>query len=259
MKTTQPEVFLEYDRLRNSELGIRLRNQIAEANQGLVRYAAHRVKTDTSIPYDDLFQIGFLGLIKAVEHYDVRRGTAFSTFAVHYIRGEILHYRRDKESIGKIPRKWRETLAKSKLLIRQHLELTGRQPSENWLSQKLGCDLQQLRQIRACIQNQAVVSLLEDHDRATYDDPEESPTDLSWLWDSLKSRMEALPPLQRRILQGIYYQHKSKTALARELNLSVAIVRKKMERGLQTLAMGLERWDSLSPESASQIRHACRI
>jgi RNA polymerase sigma-B factor len=84
----------------------RLRNQIVELNLGLVRKEAHYWVSQCKETYDDLLQVGSIGLINAIDKFEVGKGYAFSTFAMPYIRGEIQHYLRDKSSVLKMPRRW---------------------------------------------------------------------------------------------------------------------------------------------------------
>lgn len=67
---------------------VRVRNQLVQLNIGLVRKTAHRVAYQCAEPYEDLEQIGYLGLIAAIERFDPTQGCAFSSFAVPYIRGD---------------------------------------------------------------------------------------------------------------------------------------------------------------------------
>lgn len=76
-----------------------LRNKMVVANLGLARMIAHQYKKKTRLDYDDLFQIACIGLIKASSRFDPSRGIKFSSFAVKYLRGEILHYLRDKSNL----------------------------------------------------------------------------------------------------------------------------------------------------------------
>ncbi len=71
---------------------LQVRNQLVRLNIGLVRKIAHRVAYQCAEPYEDLEQIGYLGLISAIERFDPTQGCAFSSFAVPYIRGEMLHF-----------------------------------------------------------------------------------------------------------------------------------------------------------------------
>ena len=83
-----------------------LRNRLVKLNAGLVRKIAHRVSHQCAEPYEDLEQIGYIGLIRAIERFDPTQGCAFSSFAVPYIRGEMLHFLRDRGSSIKVPRRW---------------------------------------------------------------------------------------------------------------------------------------------------------
>ena len=73
-----------------------IRNQLVQLNIGLVRKEVHHWVKQCTESYEDLMQVGCIGLIRAIERFDLSRGSAFSTFAVPYIRGEIQHYLRDK-------------------------------------------------------------------------------------------------------------------------------------------------------------------
>ncbi|HEY9861867.1 MAG TPA: sigma-70 family RNA polymerase sigma factor, partial [Candidatus Obscuribacterales bacterium] len=75
---------------------VSLRNQLVRLNAGLVRKIAHQVSHQCAEPYEDLEQIGHLGLIRAIERFNPSQGCAFSSFAVPYIRGEMLHFLRDR-------------------------------------------------------------------------------------------------------------------------------------------------------------------
>ena len=61
---------------------LELRNQLVECNLGLVRQVAHRISNQCSEPYEDLEQIGYLGLIRAIERFNPQQGCAFSSFAI---------------------------------------------------------------------------------------------------------------------------------------------------------------------------------
>ena len=70
------------------------------------------------------------GLIRSVERFSPDRGVAFSSFAMPYIRGEILHYLRDRGSMIKIPRVWQELHSKGQKLRRTLRTDLGRSPHD---------------------------------------------------------------------------------------------------------------------------------
>ncbi|NEO67869.1 MAG: sigma-70 family RNA polymerase sigma factor, partial [Moorea sp. SIO4G2] len=83
-----------------------LRNQLVALNLGLVRREAHHWVKQCHESYEDLLQVGCIGLIGAIERFDSTKGIAFSSFAIPYIRGEIQHYLRDRGYSIRIPRRW---------------------------------------------------------------------------------------------------------------------------------------------------------
>ena len=96
-------------------------------NMGLVRNAAARFR-DRGCEYEDLLQIGTIGMLRAIRTFDLARGTAFSTFAVPLIVGEIRRHLRDDGMI-RISRGYKKLAAD---LVKKRREITegeGRDPS----------------------------------------------------------------------------------------------------------------------------------
>ncbi len=115
------------------------RNKIVENNLGLVHSCANRFK-GRGVEYDDLFQAGCVGLIKAADNFDESRGFSFSTYAVPVILGEIKRIFRDGGTV-KIGRALKE---KSRFAMKKKEEtalLLGREPTVGELSEILGTDV----------------------------------------------------------------------------------------------------------------------
>ncbi len=143
--------------VRNPSL--KLRNQLVEINTGLVRQVAHRYAGQCGEPYEDLEQIGYLGLIRAIERFAPQHGYAFSSFAIPYIRGEILHYLRDKGTVMRIPRRWQELYTKGKKLRKQLAVSLGRQPKEKEIAQALEITAQEWYECLTAQTNRLMISL----------------------------------------------------------------------------------------------------
>lgn len=90
------------------------RDQMIEDNIGLVHSIAKRF-VGRGVDYEDLFQTGCIGLIKAVDHFDESKGFRFSTYAVPVIMGEIKRIFRDGGAI-KVSRALKEKSMKAQLL-----------------------------------------------------------------------------------------------------------------------------------------------
>ncbi len=149
------ELLIAYS--RTPSLG--LRNKLVETHTGLVRQVAHRISNQCSELYEDLEQIGYLGLIRAIERFDLHQGCAFSSFAIPYIRGEILHYLRDKGSIMRIPRRWQELYNKGKKLRKQLTASLGRTPKDVEIAQGLNVSLEEWHECELALKNRMLVSL----------------------------------------------------------------------------------------------------
>src|ERR671939_650082 len=101
-----------------------LRDELVSAHLGLAEYLARRF-ANRGEPLDDLVQVASMGLLKAVERFDIERGLEFSTFATPTIVGELKRYFRDKGWAVRVPRRVQEL----------HLRLAG---TVSNLSQELG-------------------------------------------------------------------------------------------------------------------------
>lgn len=138
---------------------VSLRNQLVKLHSGLVRKVAHRTKYQCNEPYEDLEQIGFIGLIRAIERFDPTQGCAFSSFAMPYIRGEILHFLRDKSTTVKIPRRWQELYIEGEKVQKQLTATLGRLPKDAEIAEAMGVSLQEWRNSKLAAQNRQPLSL----------------------------------------------------------------------------------------------------
>ncbi|MGL5796190.1 MAG: sigma-70 family RNA polymerase sigma factor, partial [Waterburya sp.] len=126
-------LFQEYQQKQTTDV----RNQIMELNFGLVKKEAYHWMNQCNESYEDLLQVGSIGLIRAIERFDVEKGNAFSSFAIPYIRGEIQHYLRDKSCTLRIPRRWLELRQQSIAFIHNFREEYNRQPTNTEIAKYL--------------------------------------------------------------------------------------------------------------------------
>lgn len=117
------------DRLQTLEEGTReyqyARNTLIEMNLSLVRFAASRFRNRAGDDTEDIIQVGTIGLIKAIDRFDLSREVEFATFAVPYIVGEIKRFFRDTTWSVHVPRRLQELrvdLAKAKELLSSKLD-----------------------------------------------------------------------------------------------------------------------------------------
>lgn len=138
---------------------VTLRNRLVQANMGLVRKVAYQMSQTCAETYEDLEQVAVFGLIRAVERFNPDRGVAFSSFAMPYIRGEILHYLRDRGSMIRIPRVWQELYSKGEKVRRQLRAQWGRSPLDQDIAAALGVSLEDWQDCKLAWQNRLLISL----------------------------------------------------------------------------------------------------
>jgi len=114
------------------------RNQFINDNLGLVHLCAQRY-TGKGIEYDDLFQAGCMGLVKAYDRFDKDRGIKFSTYAVPVILGEIRQLFRSGGTV-KIGRALKERALKSVKIREEFFSKNGREPTVNELAELMGIE-----------------------------------------------------------------------------------------------------------------------
>jgi RNA polymerase sigma-B factor len=96
-------MFVEYRRTNDRKL----RNELIEAHKPLASHLARRF-ANRGEPFDDLLQVAYLGMLKAVERFDPERGLEFSTFATATVEGELKRHFRDKTWSVRVPRRPQE-------------------------------------------------------------------------------------------------------------------------------------------------------
>ena len=137
----QRALLAEFQRTRD----LALRNEIVLANDRLVRHLARRFNQQVVASFEDLVQVGYVGLIQAVERYDPARESAFSTFATATIVGVIQHFLRDEVWLFEAPRSLRELSLRLSASRRRFQAVAGRVPSVQELARSVNASPRQVR------------------------------------------------------------------------------------------------------------------
>ncbi|MBD2578320.1 sigma-70 family RNA polymerase sigma factor [Oscillatoria sp. FACHB-1406] len=229
---------------------IELRNQLVKLNTGLVRKVAYQISRQSAEPYEDLSQVGYIGLILAIERFDGRKGYAFSSFAIPYIRGEILNFIRDRSTTLKIPRRWQELYRKGKK-VRGELALSlGYQPSEDGVARALGVTPQEWRECKSAAQNRFLVSLDATASKDTDNslpleeilaDPRDRARQ-AWQEDrlQLQGAMSQLDRKTQDAIEFVYLRDLSRKEAAKQLGVSTITVSRHLQKGINQLALQLQ-------------------
>lgn len=241
VKVETLSLFQEYHQSGDTEV----RNQILELNFGLVRREAHHWIGQCSETYQDLLQVGCLGLIRAIERFEINKGHAFSSFAIPYIRGEIQHYLRDKGYSMRIPRRWLE-LGRQAMNIRRDFQTRfNRQPTDSEIAQILEISLKQWQEIKLAFQNREPLSLdisvnHEEEGQASLSDLVVDPKYRSFQLSQddqmrLQHALSQLEERTREVLEFVFLQDLTQRETAEQLGISVITVSRRVKKGLEFL------------------------
>jgi RNA polymerase sigma-B factor len=116
-----------------------VRERLVELNSDLVRFIARRF-ANRGEPLEDIEQVGFLGLIQAIERFDPSLENEFSTFATPTIMGEIRRHFRDRSWSIRVPRRLQENYTRAMRAQEQLSQELGRQPSVAEIAARLGLE-----------------------------------------------------------------------------------------------------------------------
>lgn len=198
---------------------------IVQNNLNLVRSIVYRFM-NRGYEWDDLFQIGSLGLIKAIERFDCQYGVKFSTYAVPMIIGEIKRYMRDDNPV-KVSRPIKELAIKIHKTQEMLQGTLGREPTITEISQELSLAPQDI--VSALEAVQPTMSLYEqthrddgdaihllDQIKSTAGDPG------GMLFDNLvlKEVLARLPAKERNVIELRFYHDKTQAEIAGMIQVS---------------------------------------
>jgi RNA polymerase sigma-B factor len=224
---------------------ITLRNKIVNLNIGLVRKEAHHWTKQCTESFDDLMQVGSIGLLRAIERFTPDRGNAFSSFASPYIRGEIQHYLRDKSSTVRIPRRILQLRRQSSKFIREFRQDNSRQPKPAEIAQHLEISVAEWQDINLAYQNRDPISLdlsiSSDSSDSTclgdlVADPQHKSFQLAFEDQMrLQQSLGQLEEKTRKVIEFVFLQDLTQKEAAEIMGISVITVSRRVKKGLESL------------------------
>ncbi len=246
-----------------------LRQALVRANLPLVRSIAARYGVNSALAFDDLTQVGSLGLLKAIDAFDPSRATSLSSFAIPYVKGAIQHEIRDREPLVRLPRRLWE-LRQRALALQEQRRQQGKTPLlAAKLCQALDCRLDVLDEAlalgplgRARSLDEPIApqegsgaggrSLLDAlvaapqagpeindsaGDDSVGDDASPSP-ELAWL----RSQLAALDPAIRDLLVGRLQLGCTWVELGQQLGWHPRMAQRRFDAALAGLRDGAQQW-----------------
>ena len=198
--------------------------RLVRENAGLVKSIAQRF-SDRGVELEDLIQIGMMGMVKAIRSFDLERGTAFSTYAVPLIMGEIKRYLRD-DGIIRVSRQYKRLGAR---LMRARSDIMSRENREPRLSELAELCGVSAEEAAVALDSISPIASLSDsiggEETHTYESlipDEDSARDFEHISDrlSLDAAIGRMPYDWRAIVVLRYYKNMTQQQVADALGLS---------------------------------------
>lgn len=196
-------------------------------NMGLVHACANRFR-NRGVPYDDLFQAGCVGLIKAASGFDDTRGFKFSTYAVPAILGEIKRIFRDGGSV-KIGRAAKEKGRELLKIYERLADEKGREPDISEVARLAGTEVTEAALILSA--SLPAVSLTSREDSSENDIPVESPEESCADLLDLNDALERLNDDERQLIKCRYFEFMTQCDTAKTLGMTQVQVSRR-EKGI---------------------------
>jgi RNA polymerase sigma-B factor len=214
-----------------------LREQQIASHTGLVHHVARRFRG--AADYEDLVQVGMLGLIHAVDHFDSDQGSSFSTYAVPSITGAIRHHLRDHSTSIKVPGRLQESAARVSRAVDQLTQQLGRSPT-----------VAEIAQLTGTSQDAVLEAIEANHAHTTVSlEDEQSPLGSLGIVDSeleavetrmaIRQALQALAPADRSVIEQRFYQGRTQSQIADDLQISQMQVSRIIGRTLTQLRASL--------------------
>src|SRR5215216_381086 len=258
-ETGPPLRALEVTKLRSAELFTEMngdtttpagrsaaRDGLVHLHLPLVEHCARRFR-NRGEPFEDLVQVGTIGLLKSIDRFDTDRGVEFSTYATPTIIGEIKRYFRDKGWAIRVPRRLQELRMQIGAATAELTQSLGRSPTPRELAESIGCSVEEI--IEGIESSNAYSTLSLDASDDTEDGGntmldaigmEDENLEHVEIRESLKPLLDALEPREKRILLLRFFKSKTQTQIAEEIGVSQMHVSRLLTRTLAQLRASLD-------------------
>ncbi len=218
------------------------RDELITMYLNLVKYLASRFR-NRGEPIDDLVQVGTIGLIKAIDRFDIDRQVEFTTYATPTIVGELKRYFRDKGWAIKVPRRLQELSFKVNQAVDALTAQNQRSPSIQEIADYLGVTSEEVLEAMETSEAYNFVSLETDRGGdgsdsfsiLEYIGKNDALMDVVEDRATLSSALKELSPQEQRVLYLRFFEGLTQTEIARQLDISQMQVSRLLRRTLRVL------------------------
>lgn len=218
------------------------REQLVMSHLNLVRFLANKFK-NRGEPLDDLMQVGYLGLLKAIDRFDPARGLEFTTFATPTIMGEIKRHFRDKGWSVRVPRRLQELSAKVNQATDTLTTKLQRSPTVDEIADYLDASVDEVLEAMESSSAYSSVPLEAPSGADTDDAPSvldryaTEDSDLAITDDRLiiEEALKGFSPREREVIDLRFLQGMTQIEIAEQLGISQVQVSRLLRRTLKKI------------------------
>lgn len=233
------------------------RKTLIESNLRLVLSIAKRYRA-TGVPLEDLIQEGNIGLIKAVDRYDYRRGTRFSTCAVHWIEQHIRRSISHLKGAIYVPQRVIDELYRLNRAREELMQELKRPPTVEELSEHLKMPVEHLEDLREIPTDAASLDVLIDEEMETSlgdilkDESATMPGDdmITMAKEGLERTLRRLDPRDRKILEMRFGLNGETERTLEDIGHALGLSRQRVRQILETTLRRIRRLNRQMPKSA---------
>ncbi|NKQ28796.1 RNA polymerase sigma factor SigF, partial [Streptomyces galbus] len=223
------------------------RNTLIEMNMSLVRFAAGRFRSRGPEEMEDIVQVGMIGLIKAIDRFELSREAEFTSFAIPYIVGEIKRFFRDTTWAVHVPRRLQEARVQLARATEELSSRLGRTPTVKELSELMSLPEDEVREARLAANGynssslDATINGSEDGEAALQDfiGSEDRALDLVEDFHTLAPLIADLDERDRQIIHMRFVEELTQAQIGERLGVSQMHVSRLLSRTLARLRAGL--------------------
>ncbi|MCW2753131.1 MAG: polymerase, sigma 28 subunit, SigD/FliA/WhiG [Marmoricola sp.] len=245
VRTRSRELFVDLAAAPDPAAAKVIRDALIELHLPLAEHCARRF-SQRGEPFEDLVQVGTIGLIKAVDRFDLDRAVEFSTYATPTIIGEIKRHFRDKGWAIRVPRRLQELRMSIATATGELSQSLGRSPTPREIADRLEVTVEDVL---------AGIESANAYSTVSLDAGEDSDDSQSWLdslgmedeslenveiRESLRPLIESLPPREQKIVVLRFFRQQTQSQIAEQLGISQMHVSRLLTRTLERLRSGID-------------------
>ncbi len=232
-----------FRRIRDGDRPAEAREELVKMNYPLVEYLVRRFR-GRGEPLDDLMQVASIGLLKAIDRFDIDRDVEFSTYATPTIIGELKRHFRDKGWAIRVPRRLQEIGMQITKIVATLSQELGRSPTVQEIAEKAGITEDEVIEGMDTVHAYSTLSLdapAGDEGTTSLETlgAEDETLELLESWASVAPLLQELPSRERRILYLRFFRGLTQSQIAQELNISQMHVSRLLSRTLVQLREAL--------------------